>query len=321
METLRDLPLGAVGACIANSVLWFVPMYILHTICYPWLQSRRIRYDQEHHASLSFSTLFTMDAQLRREWLNSMHVAVGGLGTVVLEKALVELRVVTALPVSTPIDWWLLARQFLVYFVLFDCYYYFLHRFLFHGSWGWKMHKVHHDSHVCAPSTGFSFHWFEGVVTGGIACGLVSRAASYPVRPGMPFGMVSVAVWPGVPRGIVCRCSVRNGMVCDLVCHAAWHPERHGIPCGMASGGIPCGMVQGSTRSSRTACASTSARSSCASCTASRTRSSSTRGFKSCRRGGTRAGSVSGMSVRAGTPRGTVFQPRMGYGSVHAVRT
>ena len=218
METLRDLPLGAFGACIANSVLWFVPMYILHTICYPWLQSRRIRYDQEHHASLSFSTLFTMDAQLRREWLNSMHVAVGGLGTVVLEKALVELRVVTALPVSTLIDWWLLARQFLVYFVLFDCYYYFLHRFFFHGSWGWKMHKVHHDSHVCAPSTGFSFHWFEGVVTGGIACGLVSLSAWYPSL-----------------SGPVCRAESYVDAPCGMAWCATWYAMRHGISSGMAS--------------------------------------------------------------------------------------
>ena len=158
MDTLQGLPAGLIGACIANSVLFFIPTYVLHTVCYPLLQSRRIRYDLQSHVSVTFSTLFAMDEQLRREWKNAMQVAVGGLGTVILEKALVEIQVLEALPVSTPIDWSLIARQYLIYFILFDCYYYFLHRFFFHSSWGWKIHKVHHDSHVCYPSTGFSFH-------------------------------------------------------------------------------------------------------------------------------------------------------------------
>jgi sterol desaturase/sphingolipid hydroxylase (fatty acid hydroxylase superfamily) len=167
MDAIQGLPAGLIGAFIANSVLFFIPTYVLHTVCYPLLQSRRIRYDLQSHASVTISTLFAMDEQLRREWKNAMQVAVGGLGTVILEKALVEMQVLEALPVSTPIEWSLITRQYLIYFVLFDCYYYFLHRFFFHSSWGWKIHKVHHDSHVCYPSTGFSFHWFEGVVTGG----------------------------------------------------------------------------------------------------------------------------------------------------------
>lgn len=167
MDALRKVPMGIVGAMVANSILFFFPTYCFHTIFYPWLQKRRIRYDKEQHASLSLFGLFSMDEQLLREWWNAMHVAVAGLGTGVLEQALVEAKVLSPLPRSSPVNWWQILRQFGSYFVLFDCYYYFLHRFFFHSRLGWKMHKVHHDSFVCTPSTGFSFHWFEGFVTGG----------------------------------------------------------------------------------------------------------------------------------------------------------
>ena len=167
MNALKDLPAGLVVSCVVSSIMFFVPTYVLHTACYPWLTSRRIRYDLSSHASVSLKNPFsTTDEQLRREWKNAMLTSVGGLGTAVLERSLVEMRIVHALPSDETVDWVMIARQFLVYFFLFDCYYYFLHRFFFHGKWGWRMHKVHHDSHVCCPSTGFSFHWFEGFVGG-----------------------------------------------------------------------------------------------------------------------------------------------------------
>jgi sterol desaturase/sphingolipid hydroxylase (fatty acid hydroxylase superfamily) len=169
MIALKDLPAGLVISCVAGSIMFFVPTYVLHTACYPWLRSRRIRYDQPH-ASVSIKNPPSTDEQLRREWRNAMWTSVGGLGTAVLERALVEMEFVRPLPYDDDAtnNWAHIARQFLVYFLLFDCYYYFLHRFFFHGRWGWRMHRVHHDSLVCYPSTGFSFHWFEGAITGGL---------------------------------------------------------------------------------------------------------------------------------------------------------
>jgi lathosterol oxidase len=61
----------------------------------------------------------------------------------------------------------LLGYQFLVYFVLFDVYYYFIHRFFFHSKRFWFIHKVHHDSITPNILTGFSFHWIEAFLTGG----------------------------------------------------------------------------------------------------------------------------------------------------------
>jgi sterol desaturase/sphingolipid hydroxylase (fatty acid hydroxylase superfamily) len=57
--------------------------------------------------------------------------------------------------------------QFGIYFVSFDLYYYLLHRFVLHGKYGWWFHKEHHSSFICNPTTGFSFHAIEAIITGG----------------------------------------------------------------------------------------------------------------------------------------------------------
>jgi lathosterol oxidase len=92
-------------------------------------------------------------------------VSAGGLASVVLEQLLVHFQIIQQLPSGS--TWQILLGQFLLYFLAFDCYYYFLHRFYLHSKWGWHVHKVHHDSFVCTPATGFSFHWWEGFITGG----------------------------------------------------------------------------------------------------------------------------------------------------------
>jgi sterol desaturase/sphingolipid hydroxylase (fatty acid hydroxylase superfamily) len=60
----------------------------------------------------------------------------------------------------------LIASQFLMYFVLFDLYYYMLHRFFLHNKRFWYIHRVHHESFTPNIMTGFSFHPIEAFVTG-----------------------------------------------------------------------------------------------------------------------------------------------------------
>ena len=59
-----------------------------------------------------------------------------------------------------------IAWQFAVYFVLFDIYFYFLHRLLHTKALFW-IHRVHHQSRVPNPLSAFSFHPIEGLLTGG----------------------------------------------------------------------------------------------------------------------------------------------------------
>jgi Delta7-sterol 5-desaturase len=71
--------------------------------------------------------------------------------------------------VDTPMSWSTLgtiAWQFAVYFVLFDIYFYFLHRLMHTRALYW-MHRVHHRSTAPDPLTAFSFHPLEGLLTGG----------------------------------------------------------------------------------------------------------------------------------------------------------
>jgi len=154
-------------ALLANTILFFVPTWVMHTVLGNWLADRRIRYDKPAR-QLTFAGVLSMDAQFKKEWLHALEVAVGALGTVVLEKALVQVGAIAALPTTTSADWGLIGRQFLVYFFVFDLYYYLLHRFVLHGPLGSWCHQAHHDSYLCTPSTGFSFHWLEGVITGGV---------------------------------------------------------------------------------------------------------------------------------------------------------
>jgi sterol desaturase/sphingolipid hydroxylase (fatty acid hydroxylase superfamily) len=70
---------------------------------------------------------------------------------------------------DTPMSWSTLgtiAWQFAVYFVLFDVYFYFLHRLMHTRALYW-MHKVHHRSTAPNPLSAFSFHPLEGLLTGG----------------------------------------------------------------------------------------------------------------------------------------------------------
>lgn len=58
------------------------------------------------------------------------------------------------------------AFEFALYFVLFDAYFYFLHRAMHHPKVYW-VHKIHHRSFAPEPLTAFSFHPIEGLITGG----------------------------------------------------------------------------------------------------------------------------------------------------------
>ena len=69
----------------------------------------------------------------------------------------------------TSLDWKTvrtIAWQFAVYFVLFDIYFYWLHRLMHTKALFW-MHRVHHRSRAPNPLSAFSFHPLEGLITGG----------------------------------------------------------------------------------------------------------------------------------------------------------
>jgi len=60
--------------------------------------------------------------------------------------------------------WWYLPVCLVIFMLLHETYYYWLHRWMHHPSIFRIVHKVHHDSNITSPFTAFSFHPLEGLL-------------------------------------------------------------------------------------------------------------------------------------------------------------
>jgi len=60
--------------------------------------------------------------------------------------------------------WWYLPVSLLIFMLLHETYYYWLHRWMHKPSVFKIVHKIHHDSNITSPFTAFSFHPFEGLL-------------------------------------------------------------------------------------------------------------------------------------------------------------
>ncbi len=60
--------------------------------------------------------------------------------------------------------WWYLPVSLVIYMLLQESYYYWIHRWMHKPAIFRLVHKVHHDSHIASPFTAFSFHPLEGLM-------------------------------------------------------------------------------------------------------------------------------------------------------------
>ena len=60
--------------------------------------------------------------------------------------------------------WWYLPISLVVFMLLHETYYYWLHRWMHQPPIFRIVHKVHHDSKITSPFTAFSFHPLEGLL-------------------------------------------------------------------------------------------------------------------------------------------------------------
>ena len=60
--------------------------------------------------------------------------------------------------------WWYLPLSLIIFMVLHETYYYWLHRWMHKPKVFRLIHKIHHDSNITSPFTAFSFHPFEGLL-------------------------------------------------------------------------------------------------------------------------------------------------------------
>lgn len=69
--------------------------------------------------------------------------------------------------VYTKIDlygWWYLPASLIIFMLLHETYYYWIHRWMHKPSIFRIVHKIHHDSNIASPFTAFSFHPLEGLL-------------------------------------------------------------------------------------------------------------------------------------------------------------
>jgi sterol desaturase/sphingolipid hydroxylase (fatty acid hydroxylase superfamily) len=67
---------------------------------------------------------------------------------------------------SEPGAWWVGVAEFALYFLVFDLYFYLVHRLMHWGPIYHWVHATHHRSTAPNPLTAFSFNPIEGVLTG-----------------------------------------------------------------------------------------------------------------------------------------------------------
>ena len=68
---------------------------------------------------------------------------------------------------SGPVEWWVVALEYGLYFFLFDTYFYWFHRLMHKDPIYRWVHKIHHFSTSPNPMTTISVSPFESIVNGG----------------------------------------------------------------------------------------------------------------------------------------------------------
>lgn len=102
--------------------------------------------------------------QLKKEikWslITAILFSVAGTITVILwQKGYTKVYIKTGL-----YGWWYLPASLIIFMILHETYYYWLHRWMHLPAVFKIVHKVHHDSHIASPFTAFSFHPAEGLL-------------------------------------------------------------------------------------------------------------------------------------------------------------
>jgi lathosterol oxidase len=60
--------------------------------------------------------------------------------------------------------WWYVPVSLIIFMLLHETYYYWLHRWMHKPDVFKIVHKIHHDSNITSPFTAFSFHPLEGLL-------------------------------------------------------------------------------------------------------------------------------------------------------------
>jgi len=135
---------------------YFLVAGLFYFVFYTWFpkkfQSRKINKKKYKKSQLK--------KEIKWSLITSLIFSVAGTITVILwQKGYTK--------VYTKIDlfgWWYLPVSLIIFMLLHETYYYWLHRWMHQPAVFKIVHKIHHESHIASPFTAFSFHPLEGLL-------------------------------------------------------------------------------------------------------------------------------------------------------------
>lgn len=101
-----------------------------------------------------------LQKEIRYSIINSFIFALAGVACVIAwQKGFTKVYLY-----AFEFGWWYLPVSLVIYMLLQETYYYWLHRWMHYPKIFKIVHKVHHDSNIASPFTAFSFHPYEGIL-------------------------------------------------------------------------------------------------------------------------------------------------------------
>lgn len=135
---------------------YFLVAGLFYLIFYAWFpvkyKARKINQKDYEKGQFKKEIMYSL--------ISSLLFAVAGTITVILwQKG--DTKVYTTADLH---GWWYLPLSLIIYMLLQETYYYWIHRWMHKPAVFRIVHKIHHDSHIASPFTAFSFHPIEGLL-------------------------------------------------------------------------------------------------------------------------------------------------------------
>ena len=135
---------------------YFLVAGVFFLVCYRWFPekflSKKINSKKYERKQLL--------KEIKLSVLSSIIFSIVGALTVVLwQKGLTKIYADVG-----RFGWWYLPVSLVIYMLLQETYYYWIHRWMHIPAVYRLVHKAHHDSRIASPFTAFSFHPLEGLL-------------------------------------------------------------------------------------------------------------------------------------------------------------
>lgn len=135
---------------------YFLIAGLFYFIFYKWFPQKwnERKINRQNYKSGQFKT------EIKWSIISSIIFSIAGALTVLLwQKGFTKVYTTIA-----DYDWWYLPVSLIIYMLIQETYYYWIHRWMHRPQIFRMVHKIHHDSKIASPFTAFSFHPIEALL-------------------------------------------------------------------------------------------------------------------------------------------------------------